>query len=81
LEEVFTVDTDDVFLSLDGACYTDTTCANLRITCRDIDRPFMTRLDTCVIVVLTRDEIGLLEGIDELRAHDGRLTLELSRKE
>jgi hypothetical protein len=37
--------------------------------------------DTSIVVVLTRDEVRLLQCVDKLRSHDSRLALELSRKE
>jgi glycosyltransferase involved in cell wall biosynthesis len=71
LEEVLTVDTDDVFLSFYRSRDADTTGTDLSISSRYLDDSFMLGADTSVVVVLTRDEVGLLQRVDELRSHDG----------
>jgi hypothetical protein len=66
LEEVFAVDTDDILLSFDGSREACETRSDLSITRGDFDLSLVFGSDPCIVVILSRYEIGLFESIGEL---------------
>jgi hypothetical protein len=70
LEEIFTIDTDDIFLSFDRSRDAHATGTYLGIPGWDFDDSFVLGSDSGIVVILSSYEIGLLESIDELTSEN-----------
>ena len=70
LEEVFTVNSDDIFLSFDRSGETSETRTYLSISSRYFDFSFVFGSDSSIVVILSCYQVGLFEGIHEFTSEN-----------
>lgn len=80
LEEIFTIDTDDVCLSLDRSRDADTAGSYFCISSRNLYIAFEIGSNLGVIVILSCYEIGLLESIDKFTSENRGLAFPFAWK-